>query len=109
VVHIRKISIDDAVNLISHTASLPKFQTTPESEQALDNLVLAARVKCMIFDAYPNVDVTADDGTVVVHTEGPLEQEEAIRKRIRALITGMPGVEDARVHVRPTSFVYSVV
>ncbi|NQT91929.1 MAG: cytidylate kinase-like family protein [Lentisphaerae bacterium] len=105
VVHIRKISVNDAVGLISHTARLPHFQTTPESQQVLDNLLLAARVKSTIFDAYPDVEVSADNGIVVVHTEGALKQESAICKRIRSHAVGVSGVKEVRVHVRPTSFV----
>lgn len=105
VVHIRKISVDDAVSLISHAARLPHFQTTPESQQALDNLVLAAQVKSSIFDANPDVNVSADSGIVVVHTEGALEQEAAITKRIQSQVAGVEGVKEVRVHVRPTSFV----
>jgi len=105
VVHIRKLSVNDAVKLISLAARLPHFETTPESQQALDNLVLAAQVKSAIFDAYPNVEVSAENGTVVVHTEGALEQENAIADRIRSHVAGVAGVNETRVHVRPTSFV----
>jgi cytidylate kinase len=109
VIHIRTLSVNDAVDLISHTARLPHFQTTPKSEQAMDNLVLASQVKCKIFDSYPDVEVTADGGTVVVHTEGPLEQESKIRERIQARIKDIPGVKDPRVHVRPSSLMYTVM
>jgi len=105
VVHIRKISVDDAVSLISNTARLPQFEKTAESQQALDNLVLAAQVRNTIFNAYPNVEVSAEHGIVVVHTEGALEQESAIADRIRSHVVGVSGVKEVRVHVRPTSFV----
>lgn len=105
VIHIRKLSVNDAVELIGHTARLPHFQATPQSQQVLDNLVLAAQVKSTIFDAHPNVEVSAENGIVVVHTEGALEQEDAIAKRIRSHVTGVTGVKEVRVHVRPTSFV----
>jgi len=105
VVHIRKISVNDAVSLISHVARLPQFEKTAESQQALDNLVLAAQVRNTIFDAYPNVEVSAENGIVVVHTEGALERERAIADRIRSRVVGVPGVKEVRVHVRPTSFV----
>lgn len=104
VVHIRKFSVNDAVKLISQAARLPHFETTPESQRALDNSVLAAQVRSTIFDAYPNVDVSAENGIIVVHTEGPLEQESAIAKRISSHAAGVPGVNEVRVHVRPTTF-----
>lgn len=105
VIHIRKISVDDAVDLITHTAKLPHFRTTPESEQALDDLVLAARVKSEIIHKFPNVEISAEKGTVVVHTEGPLEQESAIIERILPLVEVVSGVTDARVHVRPFTLI----
>lgn len=45
VIHLKTISVDDAVDLIIHTWQLPGFQTTPESQQAIDSLVEAARLE----------------------------------------------------------------
>ena len=43
VIHIKTkaLSVDDAVNLILCAVEMPCFQTTPESQKVLDNLVLA--------------------------------------------------------------------
>jgi cytidylate kinase len=45
VIHLKSISVDDAVSLIMHTLQFPGFQTTPESQQAIDNLVEATRLE----------------------------------------------------------------
>jgi cytidylate kinase len=45
VIHLKTITVDDAVDIISQVAKLPGFQTTPESQQAIDNLVEAARME----------------------------------------------------------------
>ena len=45
VIHLKTISVDDAVDLISHTRQLPGFQTTSESQQVIDGLVEAARLE----------------------------------------------------------------
>jgi cytidylate kinase len=45
VIHLKAITVDDAVTVISNVAGLPGFQTTPESQQAIDNLVEAARME----------------------------------------------------------------
>ena len=45
VIHLKTISVDDAVDLISQTRQLPGFQTTSESQQAIDSLVEAARLE----------------------------------------------------------------
>ena len=45
VIHLKSISVDDAVSLIMHTLQFHGFQTTPESQQAIDNLVEATRLE----------------------------------------------------------------
>jgi len=45
VIHLKTISVDDAVSLISHVLELPGFQTTPQSQEAIDSLVEAARME----------------------------------------------------------------
>jgi cytidylate kinase len=45
VIHLKTISVDDAVSLISHALELPSFQTTPQSQAAIDSLVEAARME----------------------------------------------------------------
>lgn len=45
VIHLKIISVDDAVGLISHVLELPGFQTTPQSQEAIDSLVEAARME----------------------------------------------------------------
>lgn len=45
VVHLKSITVDDAVSLIMHTLQFRGFQTTAESQQAVDNLVEATRLE----------------------------------------------------------------
>ena len=45
VIHLKTITVDDAVNIISQVVQLPGFQTTAESQQAIDALVNAARME----------------------------------------------------------------
>ncbi|MGA9755586.1 MAG: cytidylate kinase-like family protein [Desulfobaccales bacterium] len=45
VIHLKTISVDDAVSLISHALEIPGFQTTPQSQEAIDSLVEAARME----------------------------------------------------------------
>ncbi|HMK36843.1 MAG TPA: cytidylate kinase-like family protein [Desulfomonilaceae bacterium] len=45
VIHLKSISVDDAVSLILHVLQFPGFQTTTESQQAIDNLVEATRLE----------------------------------------------------------------
>jgi cytidylate kinase len=45
VIHLKSITVDDAVSLIMHVAQFPHFQTTPESQQIVDSLVEAMRLE----------------------------------------------------------------
>ena len=42
VLHIKSLTVNDAVDLISKAAQLPRFQATPESQRLLDDMVRAA-------------------------------------------------------------------
>jgi len=42
VIHLKTIKVDDAVDLLYHIVQLPGFQTTPESQEAINNLMEAA-------------------------------------------------------------------
>jgi len=45
VILLKSITVDDAVSLIEHALEFPRFQTTPESQQVVDNLVEAMRLE----------------------------------------------------------------
>lgn len=99
VLHIRKLTVDDAVSIICHTVGLPHFKTTPESQQVLDNLVLASEVKIRLVDEYPNVQVTAQNGTVFIDTSAGMKSAPQRADEIAELARSIPGVSDVKVHV----------
>ncbi|MGC9966523.1 MAG: cytidylate kinase-like family protein [Syntrophobacteraceae bacterium] len=45
VLHLKSITVDEAVSLIMHALQFPRFQTTPESQEVVDNLVEAMRLE----------------------------------------------------------------
>lgn len=100
-IHIHKFTVADAVEMICRMAKLPQFQTTPESRKMMENLVLASRVKVVVVEKRPDVQVTAADGEVTVHTEAPLEHEPALTTMLRELAGTVPGVKTVKVHIRP--------
>ncbi|MGW8178443.1 MAG: cytidylate kinase-like family protein [bacterium] len=109
VFYLLKLRVEDVVEVICMTAQLPQFQATPESQRVLDNLVLAAQVKSAIVKLWPEAEVKADEGEVIVsidaplthHVEGSLARENKLRKRVSKLISPLPGVKDVRVRVGP--------
>jgi len=99
VLHIRKLTVDDAVDIICHTATLEHLQATDESRRTLEDDALAAAVKAVLVDAHPDADVTAEDGVVYVcaraNEAAGLHMEDEVRERAM----GVPGVKDVEVRL----------
>jgi cytidylate kinase len=103
VIHIHKLKVDDAVDLICQTAARAQFKATPESQRALDDLTLAARVRAAVVDHYPKIKVVADGGVAMVHVQASGSLEPEIVEEIRELALKVPGVQGVQVHLVPTS------
>lgn len=102
VIHIHKLQVKDAVDMICRTARLEQFQATPESQRAIDDLALAAHTKAMLMDIKADLQVSAQDGTILVKTEAPILQSEALAKQIEEIAKAIPGVREAKIDVAPS-------
>jgi cytidylate kinase len=103
VIHIDKLKVTDAVDLICQTVTREQFETTPDSQRALDDLTLAAGVRAVVVEHYPNVKVIADGGVAMVHVRGAGTLEPEIIDEIKELAQKVPGVREVQVHLVPTS------
>lgn len=101
VLHIKNLNADDAVDIICHTVGLEHFQTTPESQKTIDDLYLASEVKAALMDIKPDIEVSADDGVVVVKTRAHVSQEKHIVDEIRVKGQRVPGVKEIHTGVLP--------
>ena len=101
VIHIGNIRVDDAVDLICHTVRLKEFQTTPESQQAIDDLALAAEAKAVLIGMASHVEVSARNGVVLVQAKAPQSAEKALTQVMKKALEAVPGVREARFRVLP--------
>ncbi len=101
VIHIRKTTVDDAVNIICHSVGLKDFQTTPASKTAMEDLALAAEVKAIFWQSGHNIEVSSQCGMVYVKTEAPVAQEQALSHELERISKKIPGIKDFRVNVLP--------
>jgi cytidylate kinase len=85
VLHIQTIRVADAVNIILNTVRLPHFQTTPQSQKILDDLVLAAEVKAALVEEFPTITVAAKDGEVLASLKSALLENTEVAERIQFL------------------------
>jgi cytidylate kinase len=98
---IGRLTVEDAVEKILTTVKLPSFQTNPDTRRILKNESLAAKIKSDLMNFYSDVEVSVEDGTVIVHIRRSLKQEEALTQDIRSILMEMPGVKEVRVNVIP--------
>lgn len=93
--NIENSDLEFVCNMIEFAVKQKEFQTTPESQQALLNLLLSSQVKAAL-TKLPNVrigefDVEADKGTVKII--GKIKSEEAL-KEILEIAAKVPGVKN---------------
>ncbi|MFH1921554.1 MAG: cytidylate kinase family protein [Planctomycetota bacterium] len=98
VIHINKLSIDDAADVICSAVGLNCFQATADSQQAMDDLTLAARVKASLIERHPRVNVAANKGAVYVALEGGSPSAE---KAIQEAVEQIPGVKKIDINLYP--------
>jgi cytidylate kinase len=92
---IDRLSVDDAVDLIAETIAKPVFQTTTESQQALDNQVLCAKIHAMLVNFSLMIEVQVKDGVVSLCNIGEvLRSDSALRLKIGGLVREIEGVKD---------------
>jgi cytidylate kinase len=101
VIHVRKMSTEDAAKVICDTVALDTFKTTPESQQAVEDLAIAAQVKAALMDFRPDVDVVSSRGLVQIHTAALLVKGEDFVGDIEAIARSVDGVKEVKVGVKP--------
>ena len=98
VIHVDGLSTDDAAEMICFSARLAHLQATDESQRALDDLLLAARVKAKLIEHHPRVNVTASERVVCIGVDGTSAAEE---KTIREVAERIPEVNRIEVNSHP--------
>ena len=99
VIQIGKIKVDDAVDIICSTAGLERFQTTPESQQAMDDLSLSAKVKAELIDLKRDIRVFAQNGVVNVKATVQESKEFKLTQDIKKIVGEIPGVKDVNIDI----------
>ncbi len=93
VLHIKSLTVDDAVGLILQAVKLPCFQTRPPSQKILDDLALAARVQAALVEEFPTAKVSAQEGELFVDIKGPVSEEKDMIARARRIASNVAGIE----------------
>ncbi|MBW1960145.1 MAG: cytidylate kinase-like family protein [Deltaproteobacteria bacterium] len=103
VIHIDKLTVGNAVDIICQNAGLEQFQTTPESQQQMEDLFLAAEVKAALIKLKPDIEVTAHQGSVLVWTKAPVYKESKLIQDMKRIGQNVPGVKEVHIDMLPIS------
>jgi hypothetical protein len=101
VIHIHKVSVDDAVDIICRTAVLNHFQATSESKKEMEDLIISSEVKAALVDMNHGMEVSAKNGIVFVRSETTLQQQSPLLRDIEKIAKDISGVKDVRIDVEP--------
>jgi cytidylate kinase len=93
VLHIKHLTVDDAVDLILQVVKLPYFRTTPPSQKILDDQTLVARVQAALVEEFPTAKVSAKGEELFVDIRGDLTKEQEIIARVRRIASKEVGME----------------
>jgi cytidylate kinase len=98
VLHIKTLTVEDAVAVLFQTVNRPCFRTTQESQRALEDLCQAAQVQAALVAGYPSARVSAKGARVFVsNVETSLLMEREVIAEVTKLARKVPGVEEVTV------------
>ncbi len=97
VIHVRKITVDDAVDLICHTAGLQSFKTSCESQKAIDDLVLASEIKTALIEIKPDIEVFVRNGVVTLGASAFVMRDPELAGELEGIVRRIPGVKEVNV------------
>jgi cytidylate kinase len=97
VIAIKKMTVDDAVDLILHTIRKDCFKTTPQSQKVVNDMVLAAKVKARLVQLIPNATMTSAEGIIHISAKADITTKATIYDEIRNVVMSVPGVKDVKI------------
>jgi cytidylate kinase len=101
VIHIQALDLDEAAGIIQHTLGLPRFRTTPASQKAMDDLLLAAQVQAALIKEMPSARVVADQGELLVSLGGAWGEDKKLIAKVDQIVDEVGGVKIKVRLVRP--------
>lgn len=100
-IHIHKLTVDHAADIICETVSGPGFVTSCESQRAIENLALAANIRAELLEEYPGCDVFADGKDVEIYVRFTLHSDTMVADKITEKVSRMPEVGTVSVILIP--------
>jgi cytidylate kinase len=101
VLHLKRLTTDDAAGVICHAVQLDRFRTTEQSRQTMNDLALAAEVRAALVGMVPDVGVSADHGDIRIDAKANVLAQERLTVDLMDRAAHVGGVKEVDVHVEP--------
>ncbi len=92
VLHIGKLTVEDAVDILFEIVQKPNYQATNESLKMVEDLALSAKVKVALFDFASKIQIEADDGTITIDLADDIQAAKN-REQIKKAAMNIEGVK----------------
>ena len=95
VLHISRLTVEDAVDILFETMQKPAFQTTPTSQKILCDLALSANVLAKLIAIAPKINVRSENGVVfITNTDSALSLTSDLVGEIKEIALKVEGVKE---------------
>ena len=98
VIHIHKITVDNAGELICGVVSLDQFKTTETSAHQMEDLAIACQVKAALVDPFFNIAVTSEYGNVIVYSKIQERLGQKLAAKVKPLASQIEGINNLEIH-----------
>jgi len=94
-------SVEDAVKIITDNTLKEAVRTTPESQKAITDFVLSARVNVALMEKNHEVDVSCDDGKVTIVINKFVKRLEHKKEQLQKIAGTVDGVKSIETRIGP--------
>lgn len=98
VIRINKFTVDDAVELICSSSDLPQFRATQKSQDRMNDLALAGKVKAFLLEKHFDVSVLSESGNILIYVKGEDRLISKIEEGIKNLPEELAGINNIEIH-----------
>jgi cytidylate kinase len=93
VIHVKSITTEGAAEIIQYALGQPRFRATPESQKAMDDLLLAAQVQAALVEQVPSARVEVEKGELVVSMGVPWGEAKKLIAKVDRIVDEVGGVK----------------
>lgn len=101
VIHIKRLMVEDAVDIICDCASKTQFKTTSESQLMIEELALSAALHKALIKMDPNIKVCVENHTAYIETEAAISDEKRLSDEIRQVAETFDDITDVKITCHP--------